>query len=879
MKTRYLKLLLVLFICTGSFLAKSQLIKNPAMLANIEKQLTVQKELAKARSKQLFSPFNPALTENEKQAMDFIYAYMPLSDLADYNRQFFLDNIRISLKARAEMTWGKAIPEDVFIHFVLPLRVNNENLDSFRILMYDEIKSKIKGMSMKNAALEVNHWCHEKVSYRASDERTSSPLSSMRYSFGRCGEESTFTVSALRTIGIPARQVYTPRWAHSDDNHAWVEAWVDGKWFFMGACEPDPDLNMGWFAAPATRAMLMNTRAYGWYNGTEPIIENEVRFSELNLIDNYAPAKEIFVKVINAKGQAVENAKVEFQLYNYAEFYPLAKSVTNKKGLTSIRTGFGDLLIWANKDKLFGYKKITVENIDTIQIKLQSNFQNGTFEEFDFVPPVEREIVKVSDEGRRENDRRLQVEDSIRNHYMTSFKDSAWAADFAKTLQINSDSTIFCMVHSFGNWKEIKVFLETTVPEWRPYALKLLSVISAKDLRDTKASILADHLNGAMAYYPEYKGSEQIWEKYLLSGRISTEMMIAWKEYLKTNFNFTDNEKYIVSELVKKWIIKNIKIDPIANAHSRAALSPVGVFELRVADSKSRDIFFVAACRANGIAARLQPETLIPQAWDGKDWKDIVFESNSLATKAKGFVNFRNVSSFDPKYSIHFTLALFNNGVYRTLQFEEEKPLSKFDSLIEVPAGNYMLVTGNRQQDGSVLCKVDYFEIKANETKEVQVKVRDLQKSDEIWGKVDLEQFSVKLFRDNRMLHLSELINNKPFVLIIIEPDKEPSKHVMVDLQPVKTNLEKWGGAILFMLQPNKTTQAFKPEMYTGLALQSNFIWDVDSKFLKKINELKSTQLSGSLPIIIMGDAKGNLNYFSKGYRIGVGEQLIKKLK
>ena len=56
---------------------------------------------------------------------------------------------------------------------------------------------------------------------------------------GNGGEESTFTVSALRTIGIPARQVYTPRWAHTDDNHAWVEAWVDGKWYFLGAC-PEP---------------------------------------------------------------------------------------------------------------------------------------------------------------------------------------------------------------------------------------------------------------------------------------------------------------------------------------------------------------------------------------------------------------------------------------------------------------------------------------------------------------------------------------------------------------------------------------------------------------------------------------------------------------
>ena len=68
---------------------------------------------------------------------------------------------------------------------------------------------------MREAALEINHWCHEKVSYQPSDMRTSAPMSTILSARGRCGEESTFTVAALRTAGIPARQVYTPRWAHS----------------------------------------------------------------------------------------------------------------------------------------------------------------------------------------------------------------------------------------------------------------------------------------------------------------------------------------------------------------------------------------------------------------------------------------------------------------------------------------------------------------------------------------------------------------------------------------------------------------------------------------------------------------------------------------
>ena len=198
------------------------------------------------------------VTNQEKAALEFLYAYMPL--------------VRATFEAREQMPWGKKVPELMFKHFVLPLRVNNEALDMSRPVFFKELKERVAGMSMEEAILEVNHWCHEHVTYQPSDSRTLSPLACMNTAIGRCGEESTFTVAALRSIGIPARQVYTPRWAHTDDNHAWVEAWADGKWHFMGACEPEAVLDLGWFNAPASRALLMHTRAFGDYNGPEEVM-------------------------------------------------------------------------------------------------------------------------------------------------------------------------------------------------------------------------------------------------------------------------------------------------------------------------------------------------------------------------------------------------------------------------------------------------------------------------------------------------------------------------------------------------------------------------------------------------------------------------------
>lgn len=44
-------------------------------------------------------------------------------------------------------------------------------------------------------------------------------------------------------------------------------------------------------------------------------------YTEINVIDNYAPAAKASVTVVNADGTPVDSACVEFKLYNYAEFY------------------------------------------------------------------------------------------------------------------------------------------------------------------------------------------------------------------------------------------------------------------------------------------------------------------------------------------------------------------------------------------------------------------------------------------------------------------------------------------------------------------------------------------------------------------------------
>ena len=183
-------------------------------------------------------------SEEEALLIKFFYGTMPLRDAGEYPFEIFLSYVRHALWLRKTIDWCKKLPEDLFVHDVLYYRINSEDISDCRSFFYEQLKDRIVGLDEYQAAVEINYWCAEHATYEMADDRTAGPMTMYRSGKGRCGEESTFTVTALRSVGLAARQVYTPRWAHCDDNHAWVEVWVNGEWHFLGACEPEEKLDL-----------------------------------------------------------------------------------------------------------------------------------------------------------------------------------------------------------------------------------------------------------------------------------------------------------------------------------------------------------------------------------------------------------------------------------------------------------------------------------------------------------------------------------------------------------------------------------------------------------------------------------------------------------
>ena len=259
------------------------------------------------------------LTSAEKTALRYYYALLPESDLCgyDFSPETLLSFLRPALtlyRARAEV---KALPESYFLQYVLLPRVNNEELRPVREKLANCIAAHLAEQgeeALTGAALAraVNYACAAEGSYVSSDGRTISAAGFLESGQGRCGEESVFYVNALRAVGIPARQVYAPWWAHCEDNHAWVEYWVDGTWHFAGACEPGELDDTGWFVAAAGRAMLVHSRFYPLLPGGKAALDaaalrNEEYIGEyngllyLNQLFRYADAVKLRIQADTAE--------------------------------------------------------------------------------------------------------------------------------------------------------------------------------------------------------------------------------------------------------------------------------------------------------------------------------------------------------------------------------------------------------------------------------------------------------------------------------------------------------------------------------------------------------------------------------------------------
>ena len=804
----------------------------------------------------------PAVKEAEKEietyrpevalALKFLYTTMPLSDVGNYGVSSFLDYAEHGVFLWENSPYVKKMPEEIFLNYILYHRINTEEILDCRSIFYEDLKDRIQGKSMAEAAIEINYWCAEKATYHTTDNRTIAPINVYRCGNGRCGEESTFTISALRSAGIPARQVYAPFWSHCDDNHAWVELWCDGKWYFTGACEPEPILNKGWFTNASSRAMMVHSR---WFDKIVPENEDvngiEGNAMVLNQLRRYADVKEISIRVKKPDGTPAAGTRLSLEVFNYSQFLPIAHMVTDEKGEIHVTTGKGSLHITIMQDGLWAEGAIDTRKEDTLELTLKEFAIPEDWQNFDSIAPIDTPVNtdQPTEEQKEERDRRLAEALKIRTAKVEAFIPD-WKVDF---------------VDKAGENKEV--------------CEKLMSVLTDKDRIDAKPAVLKSHVDAALHLKDAYP--ENIYYSYVLNPRVFNEVMTDYRGAIAAAF--TEEAKAAFREDPKaiwSWIEENIKVCPEAEQES-VYFVPTASLKIRKSSELSRHILFVAIARTLGVPARLNPmdgamEYLMPDSvkQGAEAYENSKFQA-VIAGKAKEARLVFTDGGLTWTYNQNWSIARLEKDGYLPLELEdllwENGKLA-----IEADPGIYRILTGNRLPNGNVFGKSLTFSVEKGEEKTVELSSREAKLNDMLED-IAILPFNL-LEKDGTKVPAADVTRGGRKILFWLEVSKEPTEHILNELMEKKEAFEKYKENLLFIIK--KEEDLNDPTLSRCRAALPGIPVLYDT-FTENINTLGRRMYVDpeKLPLILVTSGELNGIYATSGYNVGTADMLLRILE
>ena len=786
-------------------------------------------------------------------ALKYLYMTMPCSDMGNYSFKVFLDYAENSVRLWKEAEGVRALPEDIFLNYVLYHRVNEEEIAPCRELFHNEIRnfmeenkklSLMDGCSRKDFAIEVNYWCAQEATYHCTDDRTLSALTVYRRGNGRCGEESVFTVNAMRSVGIPARQVYAPKWSHCDDNHAWVEIWNDGTWYFLGACEPLPILNKGWFTNASSRAMMVHSRWFDSASADEETIGKDGMVTMLNELSRYAEVTEFTVEVCDRDGEPVQGVEVSFQVLNYAELSPVAEGVTDKAGKCRFTTGLGSLAVQVSCGQFCECVFADTREQKEIKVTLGENSrQENIWKEIDMIAPVDTPVNTDMPTPEQTAEGNIRLE-------------KASAKRIAKT----------------ENWTnpECEKFLQNVFEsdcEESTLRAELLEALTEKDRTDCVAEVLEEHLTWAAPYEENLEHS--VFVNYVLNPRVDDEVLMKYRADVEAAFS--DEEKQCFREdPATIWTAVDKKIISLPEQERASVITtPSGCLKMGVGSALSKKILFVAIARTLGIPARLNPEDRSMEY--RKDGKFIPVlpeaeKSCSIALKSGDGTVW--------KYFQNWTMAKLENGKYVSLRLGG---LTWKDDLLnaDLEPGEYRIITSNRLPNGNMFAYVYYFSMAAGEKKEISLVLRQADLEDMLEN-IELPEFELRKDEaGTEKVKASELTAEGKHILMFLEESREPTEHILNEMMEQPEAFKKICSGIMFVVQSESALQ--DPTVKKALVMfpEIQVYYDCFADHIELLGRRMYVDHE-KLPLIIVTSGKMNGIFATSGYNVGTGDMLLR---
>ncbi|MGL6200870.1 MAG: transglutaminase-like domain-containing protein [Lachnospiraceae bacterium] len=776
-----------------------------------------------------------ACRTEEALAVRYLYATMPYSDMGSYPFETFLDFAVHGVFLWESSEAVRKLPEEIYLNYILYHRVNEEEITSCRSFFHQQIKERITGMDAGQAAVEINYWCAQEVTYQTTDNRTLSAMAIYRRGSGRCGEESVFAVNVFRSGGIPARQIYAPKWSHCDDNHAWVEIFSAGKWHFLGACEPAEILDKGWFTHAASRAMMVHSRLFDKPGLKENVIGKEGMVTMFNELSRYAKVKVITVVAKDDKDRKVCGAEVNFEVMNYSEYAVIASGITDQNGQVSLTTGLGSLYVHAVKDGIFAARWIDTRTEDKCELVLGAQEGEDVWLPHDIAAPADAPInTEAPTKEQREMAKKRILDAAARR----KIKTEGWS---------NPERGKFLAGEDYTEYRQ-----------------KMLSVITEKDQTDLKCDVLEEHLKYAVSYAAKF--AEEIFVPYVLNPRIDDEVLEKYRAEIDHMLSESEKEGMRRNpRVIWKFITARVTSVPSGERDSLITI-PTACLQLKIASQKSQRILFVAIARTLGIPARLNSiDGSMEYLEAGK------FVSVHMEDDQSGMLMIKNEKAAVWNYFQNWSMAYLIEGKYQSLKLSDELWQ---DGILKVNAiaGRYRILTANRLPNGNIRAYQYEFHLAANQQKEVVLKLRSAELKDML-VQIPLPDFTLNR-TDGSLLNKTALISAKMHILIFLAEGEEPTEHILNEIMDQKEGFAKYSSQIIFVVKAPEaiTDQTISKILKTFGNIQ--VCYDNSEELVELMGRRMYVDFEQQ-PLIIVTDTKGHGIYAASGYNVGTGNILL----
>lgn len=318
---------------------------NPTLYKQIHKLAKDNlKNLPKAQSRN----YSNLLREYNDMIMAFLIAYEEDSKLAATTPETIISNYSEILQLLENE--GLGYSPEFFLSYVAKQSVSDERITAYRkALLEDGLAEALLITDPMERFREVASWCVEKLQFQQTSGRDLTPLDITQKTLtGRCEEMQILFVAAARTVGIPARPASTPWWAHTDNNHAWAEVYIDGAWHYTGDMDAAYWLDQTWFSGMVDKTVLILTE------GSLPAQEDEVlvkgRYKTvINSTRNYVGerTRNISIRCVDELGSPLKDARVNIMVYNWSALRSIITLKADAKGQLNFSSGSGDFYISA----------------------------------------------------------------------------------------------------------------------------------------------------------------------------------------------------------------------------------------------------------------------------------------------------------------------------------------------------------------------------------------------------------------------------------------------------------------------------------------------------------------------------------------------------